>query len=76
MLDHGEHCPRGSFLPVTPWLVHGVQLKNTNNISIFYYFLDAVVKPRHDTEYAFRSTRVMPPRGDSDIWKISFLLTL
>ncbi|MCC8377974.1 MAG: hypothetical protein LN567_06325 [Rickettsia endosymbiont of Graphium doson] len=26
-------------------------------MSIFYYFLDTVVKPRHDTEGVFRSTQ-------------------
>ncbi|HJD65635.1 MAG TPA: palindromic element RPE4 domain-containing protein [Rickettsia endosymbiont of Bembidion nr. Transversale] len=34
-----------------------MQLKNTNKISIFYYFLDTVVKPRYDTEGVFRSTQ-------------------
>ncbi|MCC8377456.1 MAG: palindromic element RPE4 domain-containing protein [Rickettsia endosymbiont of Graphium doson] len=28
-------------------------VKNTNKISIFYYFLDTVVKPRYDTERTF-----------------------
>ncbi|HJD66414.1 MAG TPA: palindromic element RPE4 domain-containing protein [Rickettsia endosymbiont of Bembidion nr. Transversale] len=30
-------------------------VKNTNKISIFYYFLDTVDKPRYDTEDAFQS---------------------
>ncbi|HJD65490.1 MAG TPA: palindromic element RPE4 domain-containing protein [Rickettsia endosymbiont of Bembidion nr. Transversale] len=28
-------------------------VKNTNKISIFYYFLDTVDKPRYDTEGVF-----------------------
>ncbi|HJD60817.1 MAG TPA: palindromic element RPE4 domain-containing protein [Rickettsia endosymbiont of Degeeriella rufa] len=32
-------------------------VKNTNKISIFYYFLDTVVKPRYDTKHVFRSTQ-------------------
>ncbi|MCC8370887.1 MAG: palindromic element RPE4 domain-containing protein [Rickettsia endosymbiont of Stiretrus anchorago] len=39
-------------------------VKNTNKISIFYYFLDTVVKPRYDIESVFRSTLAMPPRYD------------
>ncbi|HJD66129.1 MAG TPA: palindromic element RPE4 domain-containing protein [Rickettsia endosymbiont of Bembidion nr. Transversale] len=35
-------------------------VKNTNKISIFYYFLDTVDKPRYDTEGVFLSTRAMP----------------
>ncbi|HJD61832.1 MAG TPA: palindromic element RPE4 domain-containing protein [Rickettsia endosymbiont of Columbicola hoogstraali] len=49
-------------------------------MSIFYYFLDPVVKPRYDTEGVFRSTqqccygvkgendprRQCPPRDDTD----------
>ncbi|MFV0251122.1 MAG: palindromic element RPE4 domain-containing protein [Rickettsia aeschlimannii] len=34
---------------VTPWLDHGIQFINTKIISIFYCFLDPVVKPRGDT---------------------------
>mgnify|MGYP002716826593 CR=1 FL=1 len=30
-------------------------LVKNNNISIFIYFLDAVVKPRHDIEQAFQA---------------------
>ncbi|KJV90313.1 hypothetical protein RBEAN4_1316 [Rickettsia bellii str. RML An4] len=30
-------------------------VKNTNKISIFYYFLDLVPKPRDDTESVFGS---------------------
>ncbi|MGI4752279.1 MAG: hypothetical protein ACRYE8_00940 [Janthinobacterium lividum] len=32
-------------------------VKNTNKISIFYYFLDAVVTQLDDIEGAFRSTQ-------------------
>nr|WP_228368746.1 palindromic element RPE4 domain-containing protein [Rickettsia bellii] len=32
-------------------------VKNNNKISIFYYFLDTVVKPRYDTKHVFRSTQ-------------------
>ncbi|MGI4752382.1 MAG: hypothetical protein ACRYE8_01470 [Janthinobacterium lividum] len=37
------------------------QVKNTNKISIFYYFLDAVVKQLDDIESAFRSTQQCLP---------------
>ena len=33
---HLDHSP-----PVIPRACSGIQLKNTNKISIFYYFLDA-----------------------------------
>ncbi|HJD65693.1 MAG TPA: palindromic element RPE4 domain-containing protein [Rickettsia endosymbiont of Bembidion nr. Transversale] len=32
-------------------------VKNTNKISIFYYFLDPVDKPRDDIESNFRFTQ-------------------
>ncbi|MGI4752676.1 MAG: palindromic element RPE4 domain-containing protein [Janthinobacterium lividum] len=32
-------------------------VKNTNKISIFYYFLDTVDKPRYDPEGAFEFTQ-------------------
>ncbi|MGI4752636.1 MAG: palindromic element RPE4 domain-containing protein [Janthinobacterium lividum] len=37
-------------------------VKNTNKISIFYYFLDTVDKPRYDNEAFF------DPRGQCLPW--------
>ncbi|MEG8230640.1 palindromic element RPE4 domain-containing protein [Candidatus Rickettsia tasmanensis] len=38
---------------VIPQVCSRTQLKNTNIVSIFSYFLDTVVKPRYDTEHVF-----------------------
>ncbi|HJD61040.1 MAG TPA: cation:proton antiporter [Rickettsia endosymbiont of Columbicola hoogstraali] len=55
-----------SLITVMPWLVHGIQLKNT---SIFYYFLDLVPKPRHDK-------RGDTPRRNDILYLTSCLITL
>ncbi|MGI4752861.1 MAG: palindromic element RPE4 domain-containing protein [Janthinobacterium lividum] len=51
---------RGSLSPCHPVIYELEPVKNTNKISIFYYFLDTVDKPRYDTEGVFLSMRAMP----------------
>ncbi|HJD63382.1 MAG TPA: palindromic element RPE4 domain-containing protein [Rickettsia endosymbiont of Degeeriella rufa] len=72
--------PAWIVFPCHPVIYELEPVKNTNKISIFYYFLDPVVKPRYDTEGVFRSTqqcchgvkgendprRQCPPRDDTD----------
>nr|WP_231569897.1 palindromic element RPE4 domain-containing protein [Rickettsia bellii] len=47
--------------PCHPVIYSRDLVKNTNFISIFYYFLDTVVKPRYDTEDVFCSTQQCLP---------------
>ncbi|HJD60240.1 MAG TPA: palindromic element RPE4 domain-containing protein [Rickettsia endosymbiont of Omalisus fontisbellaquei] len=48
---------RGSISPLSSRDLFTGSSKNTNIISIFYYFLDTMVKPRYDTECFFISTQ-------------------
>ncbi|MCC8370211.1 MAG: palindromic element RPE4 domain-containing protein [Rickettsia endosymbiont of Stiretrus anchorago] len=54
---HGGHCPCGSFSPCHPVIYSRDPVRNTNKISIFYYFLDTVDKPRYDYLRAFFDPR-------------------
>ncbi|MGI4753446.1 MAG: hypothetical protein ACRYE8_06995 [Janthinobacterium lividum] len=51
-----------SFTFVIPRLDRGIQLKILILLVFFIVFLDAVVKPRHDTESTFRSTQAVPEK--------------
>ncbi|MGI4753115.1 MAG: hypothetical protein ACRYE8_05265 [Janthinobacterium lividum] len=57
MSSQHRHCPRGSFFPCHPVIYSRDPVKNTNIISIFYYFLDLVPKPRYDYLRAFFDPR-------------------
>ncbi|MGI4752908.1 MAG: hypothetical protein ACRYE8_04200 [Janthinobacterium lividum] len=56
-----RHCERallrGSFSPCHPVIYSRDPVKNTNKISIFYYFLDLVPKPRYDYLRVFFNPR-------------------
>ncbi|MGI4752378.1 MAG: palindromic element RPE4 domain-containing protein [Janthinobacterium lividum] len=49
--------PAWIILPCHPVIYSRDPVKNTNKISIFYYFLDTVDKPRYDYLRAFFDLR-------------------